>query len=313
MSGSGKKLELTSFDEIFNNEETRREERLERVQMIAVEEMDDFPNHPFKVCDDEKMQDTIESIRQNGVLVPAIVRPKENGRYEIVAGHRRRYACTAAGITEMPAIIRDMTDDEAIIIMVDSNLQRETILPSEKAFAYKMKLDAMKRQAGRPAKENVCQVGTHFLGQRSDQIMAREVNESARTIQRYIRLTELIPDILEMVDGKEISFNAGVEVSYLKKEEQQQLVEVMDYGECVPFLSQAQRLKKASAENRLTKEVIAEIMNEDKAADIKLTLGGSKIKKYFPREYTSKQMEQVILELLEHWSKGQDEARKQNA
>ncbi len=303
MSGSGKKLELTSFDEIFNNEETRREERLERVQMIAVEEMDDFPNHPFKVCDDEKMQDTIESIRQNGVLVPAIVRPKENGRYEIVAGHRRRYACTAAGITEMPAIIRDMTDDEAIIIMVDSNLQRETILPSEKAFAYKMKLDAMKRQAGRPAKENVCQVGTHFLGQRSDQIMAREVNESARTIQRYIRLTELIPDILEMVDGKEISFNAGVEVSFLKKEEQQQLVEIMEYDECVPSLSQAQRLKKSSAENRLTKEVIAEIMSEDKAADIKLTLGGSKIKKYFPREYTPKQMEQVILKLLDNWSK----------
>ncbi len=303
MSGSGKKLELTSFDEIFNNEETRREERLERVQMIAVEEMDDFPNHPFKVCDDEKMQDTIESIRQNGVLVPAIVRPKENGRYEIVAGHRRRYACTAAGITEMPAIIRDMTDDEAIIIMVDSNLQRETILPSEKAFAYKMKLDAMKRQAGRPAKENVCQVGTHFLGQRSDQIMAREVNESARTIQRYIRLTELIPDILEMVNGKEISFNAGVEVSFLKKEEQQQLVEIMEYDECVPSLSQAQRLKKSSAENRLTKEVIAEIMSEDKAADIKLTLGGSKIKKYFPREYTPKQMEQVILKLLDNWSK----------
>ncbi len=276
---------------------------MERVQMIAVEEMDDFPNHPFKVCDDEKMQDTIESIRQNGVLVPAIVRPKENGRYEIVAGHRRRYACTAAGITEMPAIIRDMTDDEAIIIMVDSNLQRETILPSEKAFAYKMKLDAMKRQAGRPAKENVCQVGTHFLGQRSDQIMAREVNESARTIQRYIRLTELIPDILEMVDGKEISFNAGVEVSFLKKEEQQQLVEIMEYDECVPSLSQAQRLKKSSAENRLTKEVIAEIMSEDKAADIKLTLGGSKIKKYFPREYTPKQMEQVILKLLDNWSK----------
>lgn len=303
MSGSGKKLELTSFDEIFNNEETRREERLERVQMIAVEEMDDFPNHPFKVCNDEKMQDTIESIRENGVLVPAIVRPKENGRFEIVAGHRRRFACAAAGIAEMPAIVRDMTDDEAIIIMVDSNLQRETILPSEKAFAYKMKLDAMKRQAGRPAKENVCQVGTHFLGQRSDQIMAREVNESARTIQRYIRLTELIPDILEMVDGKEISFNAGVEVSFLKKEEQQQLVEIMEYDECVPSLSQAQRLKKSSAENRLTKEVIAEIMSEDKAADIKLTLGGSKIKKYFPREYTPKQMEQVILKLLDNWSK----------
>ena len=303
MSGSGKKLELTSFDEIFNNEETRREERLERVQMIAVEEMDDFPNHPFKVCDDEKMQDTIESIRQNGVLVPAIVRPKENGRYEIVAGHRRRYACTAAGITEMPAIIRDMTDDEAIIIMVDSNLQRETILPSEKAFAYKMKLDAMKRSAGRPTKENGSQVGNNFSGRKSSDILAEQSGESKNQIFRYIRLTELIPDILEMVDGKEISFNAGVEVSFLKKEEQQQLVEIMEYDECVPSLSQAQRLKKSSAENRLTKEVIAEIMSEDKAADIKLTLGGSKIKKYFPREYTPKQMEQVILKLLDNWSK----------
>ena len=176
-----------------------------------------------------------------------------------------------------------------------------------------MKLDAMKRSAGRPTKENGSQVGNNFSGRKSSDILAEQSGESKNQIFRYIRLTELIPDILEMVDGKEISFNAGVEVSYLKKEEQQQLVEVMDYGECVPFLSQAQRLKKASAENRLTKEVIAEIMNEDKAADIKLTLGGSKIKKYFPREYTSKQMEQVILELLEHWSKGQDEARKQNA
>ena len=201
-----------------------------------------------------------------------------------------------------------MTDDEAIIIMVDSNLQRETILPSEKAFAYKMKLDAIKRQAGRPLKNNCGQVVPNYFGKKSVEVLGEQVGESYKQIQRYIRLTELIPDILEMVDGKEISFNAGVEVSYLKKEEQQQLVEVMEYGECVPSLSQAQRLKKASAENRLTKEVIAEIMNEDKAADIKLTLGGSKIKKY-----TSKQMEQVILELLEHWSKGQDEARKQNA
>lgn len=310
MSGSGKIPKLTSFDDIFKSEETRQEQQQERVQMIAVTEMDDFPNHPFKVCDDEKMQDTIESIRENGVLVPAIVRPKENGRYEIVSGHRRRYACAAAGIAEIPAIVRDMTDDEAIIIMVDSNLQRETILPSEKAFAYKMKLDAMKRRAGRPSKENMCQVGTHLLGQRSDQIMAKEVSESARTIQRYIRLTELIPDILKMVDEKEISFNAGVEVSYLKKDEQEQMVEIMDYDECIPSLSQAQRLKKSSMENRLTKEVIAEIMSKDKAADIKLTLGSSKIKKYFPREYTSKQMEQVILELLEHWSKEQNEMRK---
>ncbi len=311
MSGSGKKLELTSFDEIFNNEETRREERLERVQMIAVEEMDDFPNHPFKVCNDEKMQDTIESIRENGVLVPAIVRPKENGRYEIVAGHRRRFACAAAGIAEMPAIVRDMTDDEAIIIMVDSNLQRETILPSEKAFAYKMKLDAMKRQ-GKRTDLTCAQVGHKLAGTKSRDILAEQVGESKNQIQRYIRLTELIPPILEMVDEKEISFNAGVEVSYLKKEEQEQLVEVMEYDECVPSLSQAQRLKKSSAENRLTKEVIAEIMSEDRATDIKLTIGGSKIKKYFPKEYTPKQMAQVFLQLLDKWSRKrqQDEMQR---
>ena len=312
MKHNGESLKLASYEDLFKNEETRQEEQQERVQMIATAEMDDFPNHPFQVCNDEKMRDTIESIQENGVLVPAIVRPKENGRYEIVSGHRRRYACMAAGIAEMPAIVRDMTDDEAIIIMVDSNLQRETILPSEKAFAYKMKLDAMKRQ-GKRTDLTSAQLGRKLGGKESREILAEQVGESRNQIARFIRLTELIPDILEMVDEKEISFNAGVEVSYLKKEEQQQLMEVMEYGECVPSLSQAQRLKKASAENRLTKEVIAEIMNEDKAADIKLTLGGSKIKKYFPREYTSKQMEQVILELLEHWSKGQDEARKQNA
>ena len=303
MKNNGKSLKLASYEDLFKNEETRQEEQQERVQMIAIAEMDDFPNHPFHVCNDEKMQDTIESIQANGVLVPAIVRPKENGRYEIVSGHRRRYACMAAGIVEMPAIVRKMTDDEAIIIMVDSNLQRETILPSEKAFAYKMKLDAMKRSAGRPTKENGSQVGNNFSGRKSSDILAEQSGESKNQIFRYIRLTELIPDILEMVDGKEISFNAGVEVSFLKKEEQQQLVEIMEYDECVPSLSQAQRLKKSSAENRLTKEVIAEIMSEDKAADIKLTLGGSKIKKYFPREYTPKQMEQVILKLLDNWSK----------
>ncbi len=302
MKPNGKNMKLAAFDDIFKNEETRQEEQMERVQMIAVAEMDDFPNHPFQVCNDEKMRDTIESIRENGVLVPAIIRPKEDGRYEIVAGHRRRYACTAAGIAEMPAIVREMTDDEAIIIMVDSNLQRETILPSEKAFAYKMKLDAMKRQ-GKRTDLTSCQVGTKLGEQRADMIMAKEVSESARTIQRYIRLTELIPDLLEMVDEKKISFNAGVEVSFLRKEEQQQLMEIMDYDECVPSLSQAQRLKKASVENRLTKEVIAEIMSEERSADIKLTIGSSKIKKYFPGEYTPKQMEEVILNLLEHWSK----------
>lgn len=303
MKNNGTSMKLASYDDIFKDEESRQEERLERVKLIPIGEMDDFPNHPFKVCDDEKMQDTIESIRENGVLVPAIVRPKADGRYEIIAGHRRRYACAAAGITEMPAIIRDLTDDEATIIMVDSNLQRETILPSEKAFAYKMKLEAMKRRAGRPTKENCGQVVPNYFGKKSTEVIGEQVGESYKQIQRYIRLTELIPDILEMVDTKDISFNAGVEVSYLKKEEQEQLVEVMEYDECVPSLSQAQRLKKCSIENRLTKEVMAEIMSEDRAADIKLTIGGSKIKKYFPREYTPKQMEQVILKLLDNWSK----------
>lgn len=299
MKNNGKSLKLASFDDIFKNEETRQEEQQERVRMIAVAEMDDFPNHPFQVCDDEKMKDTIKSIEENGVLVPAIVRPKENGRYEIVSGHRRRYACMAAGIAEMPALVRDMTDDEAIIIMIDSNLQRETILPSEKAFAYKMKLDAMKRQ-GKRTDLTLSQVGTKL---RSDAILAEQVGESRNQISRYIRLTELIPDILEMVDEKKISFNAGVEVSHLRKEEQRQLMEAMEYDECVPSLNQAQRLKKASAENRLTKEVIAEILSEERAGNMKLTIGGGKIKKYFPQEYTPKQMEQVILELLEHWSK----------
>jgi ParB family chromosome partitioning protein len=271
--------------------------------MIAIDEMEDFPNHPFKVTDDEKMWDTVESIKQNGVLVPAIVRPKENGNYEIVAGHRRRFACELAGIKEMPAIVRELTDDEATIIMVDSNLQRENILPSEKAFAYKMKLEAMKRQAGRPSKDNLCQIGTNLLGIRSDVIMSKEVNESARTIQRYIRLTELTKNLLDAVDNKVISFNAGVEISYLKKEEQTQLFEIMECNECAPSINQAQRLKKCSLENRLTKEVLKEIMNEEKDFNVKVTLGGNKIKKYFPREYTPQQMEQVILRLLDNWSR----------
>ena len=302
MKDNEKKLTLTSFDDIFKNDETRQEEKAERVQLISVDLMDDFPNHPFKILDDEKMQDTIESIKQNGVLVPVIIRPKQDGRYEIVSGHRRHYACIAADVKEMPAIVRDMTDDEATIIMVDSNLQRENILPSEKAFAYKMKLDAMKRQ-GQRTDLTSCQVGTKLSGIRSDEVMSKEVNESGRTIQRYIRLTELITELLDMVDEKTMSFNAGVELSYLQKEEQRQLYEIMECDECSPSLNQAQRLKKCSMENRLTKEVITEIMSEEKSIDMKVTLGGNKIKKYFPRDYTPKQMEQVILKLLDNWSK----------
>ena len=303
MSDIRKKMKLTSYKDIFENEESRKEEHLERIQIIPIAEMDDFPNHPFHVCDDEKMKDTIESIRENGVLVPVIVRPRENRRYEIISGHRRVYACRVLDIAEIPAIVRDLTEDEATIIMVDSNLQRETILPSEKAFAYKMKLEALNRKAGRPQKNNCGQVVHNYFGKKSIEVIGEQVGESYKQIQRYIRLTELIPDILEMVDEKKFSFNAGVEVSYLKTLEQQQLVEIIECNERVPSLSQARRLKNASMENRLTEEVIMEIMSEERPADTKLTIGGDKINKYFPREYTPKQMEKVILELLEQWNK----------
>ena len=290
---------MTSYDDIFKNEKTRQEETTERVQLISVDFMDSFPNHPFKILDDDKMRDTMESIKQNGVLVPALVRPKQNGRYEIVSGHRRHYACMMAGIKEMPAIVRDMTDDEATIIMVDSNLQRETILPSEKAFAYKMKLEAIKHQ-GKRRDLTSAQVVPKLTAREK---VANEAGVNRMEITRYIRLTELITELLDMVDEKTMSFHAGVELSYLPKEEQKQLYEIMERDECSPSLNQAQRLKKCSMENRLTKEVIIEIMNEEKSMDMKVTLGGNKIKKYFPKDYTPKQMEQIILKLLDNWSK----------
>ena len=299
MKNNEKKLTLTSYDDIFKNEKTRQEETTERVQLISVDFIDSFPNHPFKILDDDKMRDTMESIKQNGVLVPAIVRPKQNGRYEIVSGHRRHYACMMAGIKEMPAIVRDMTDDEATIIMVDSNLQRETILPSEKAFAYKMKLEAIKHQ-GKRRDLTSAQVVPKLTAREK---VANEAGVNRMEITRYIRLTELITELLDMVDEKTMSFHAGVELSYLPKEEQKQLYEIMERDECSPSLNQAQRLKKCSMENRLTKEVIIEIMNEEKSMDMKVTLGGNKIKKYFPKDYTPKQMEQIILKLLDNWSK----------
>ena len=299
MKNNEKKLTLTSYDDIFKNEKTLQEETTERAQLISVDFMDSFPNHPFKILDDDKMRDTMESIKQNGVLVPAIVRPKQNGRYEIVSGHRRHYACMMAGIKEMPAIVRDMTDDEATIIMVDSNLQRETILPSEKAFAYKMKLEAIKHQ-GKRRDLTSAQVVPKLTAREK---VANEAGVNRMEITRYIRLTELITELLDMVDEKTMSFHAGVELSYLPKEEQKQLYEIMERDECSPSLNQAQRLKKCSMENRLTKEVIIEIMNEEKSMDMKVTLGGNKIKKYFPKDYTPKQMEQIILKLLDNWSK----------
>lgn len=269
---------------------------------LPLSELHPFRNHPFKVVDDEKMQDTAQSIREHGVLVPAIVRPREEGGYEIVAGHRRHFASQIAGLDTMPAIVRDLDDDAATIIMVDSNLQRETLLPSERAWAYKMKLDAMKRQAGRPSKDNCSQVGNNFSGQRSSELMAQQIGESKNQIFRFIRLTELIPPLLDMVDERKIAFNPAVELSYLKPEEQVALLDAMESEQTTPSLSQAQRLKKFSQEGHLSIDVMRAIMSEEKKTDLdRITLTGEKVNKYFPRSYTPQQKEQVILKLLEGW------------
>ena len=279
MKSSAKNIKLTSVDDLFSTEESRADENREKIIEIPLQELFTFNNHPFKVIDNEAMFDTAESVKQYGVLVPAIARPRDEGGYELVAGHRRKRACELAEFSSMPVIVRNLNDDEATIIMVDSNLQRENILPSERAFAYKMKLSAMKRQAGRPSKENVSQVGTQ---KRSDQLLAEQVGDSRNQVQRYIRLTELIPELLSMVDEKKIAFNPAVELSYLKKEEQTDLIEAMDMEQATPSLSQAQRLKKFSAEGKLSLEVMSAIMSEEKKGEIdKVTLTGDKIKKYF--------------------------------
>ena len=301
MKSSARKIQLTSYDDLFKNDEERMADTQERIQMLSPEKMQPFPNHPFKVIDDDKMTDMVESIKEYGVLVPIIVRPVEDGNYEIVSGHRRHHAAVLAGQEKIPAIVREMDDDAAVLVMVDSNLQRENILPSEKAFAYKMKLEAMKRQAGRP-KENATQIGQDFMrGKYSVEILSEQVNESRNQIQRYIRLTYLIPDILEMVDNKNIAFNAAVEISYLSEKEQKLLHDNMDVNECSPSLSQAKRLKKYSQEGKLTEDMIDAIMTEEKEMDTKLVLKGDTIKKYFPKEYTPMQMQQVITKLLENW------------
>ena len=250
------------------------------------------------------MFDTTESVKQYGVLVPAIARPRDEGGYELVAGHRRKRACELAELETMPVIVRSLDDDAAIIIMVDSNLQRENILPSERAFAYKMKLEAMKRQAGRPSKENGSQVGNNLLGKKSSDILAEQIGESKNQIYRYIRLTHLIPELLSMVDEKKIAFNPAVELSFLKNEEQADLLEAMDMEQATPSLSQAQRLKKFSNEGKLSLEVMSAIMSEEKKGDLdKVTLTGDKLKRYFPKSYTPKQMEETIIKLLEGWHK----------
>ena len=305
MKSSAKNIRLSSLDDLFSTEETRQEAQAdagrEKVRMIPLDELHPFAHHPFKVKDDEAMQDTVESVKAYGVLVPAIARPREEGGYELVAGHRRHRASLLAGLAEMPVIVREMDDDEATIIMVDSNLQRETLLPSERAFAYRMKLEAMKRRAGRPSKENLSQVGTQ---KRSDQTMADQIGESRNQIQRFIRLTYLVPPLLDMVDEHKVAFNPAVELSYLTSEEQTVLLDAMDSEQSTPSLSQAQRLKKFSQEGRLSEDIMRAILSEEKKPEVgKITLSSDKLRRYFPKSYTPQQMEQTIFRLLEQWQR----------
>lgn len=308
MKSSAKNINLTSVDDLFSTEESRADAGREKVMEIALTELFPFKNHPFKVKDDEAMAETAESIKEYGVLVPAIARPRDEGGYELVAGHRRHRASELAGLDTMPVLVRNLDDDAATIIMVDSNLQRENILPSERAFAYKLKLDAIKRKAGRPTKENGSQVGDNL---RSVNILSENAPDSARQIQRYIRLTELIPELLDMVDDKKIAFNPAVELSYLKPEEQTNLLEAMDMEQATPSLSQAQRLKKFSAEGKCTLEAMCAIMSEEKKGELdKITLTSDKLRKYFPKSYTPQKMEETILKLLEGWHKKRTQSQE---
>ena len=301
MKSSAKKIELASVDDLFSTEEGRQDAKLEKIQEIPLSELHPFRNHPFKVKDDEAMMETADSIKQYGVLVPAIARPDPEGGYELVAGHRRRRASELAEKETMPVIIRDLDDDAATIIMVDSNLQRESLLPSERAFAYKMKLEAVKHQGARTDLTSR-QVGEK--SQTSIQKVADQAGESQRQVQRYIRLTELIPELMDMVDEKKIAFNPAYELSFLKTDEQQMLVETMDYEQATPSLSQAQRMKKFSQEGKLSEDVMLAIMSEEKKADLdKVTLSSDTLRKYFPKSYTPAKMQETIIKLLEQWQK----------
>ena len=300
MPKKGVNISLSSYDDIFSTEESRKEAKQERVQEISLSELHPFEGHPFRVIDDEDMVKTVESIKEYGVLTPAIVRPDPDGGYEIISGHRRHHASELAGKDTMPVIVRDMDDDAAIILMVDSNLQRETILPSERAFAYRMKLDAIKHQGNR-ADLTSRQVGEKLLSVTKVSI---DANESERQVHRYIRLTELIPELLDMVDEKKIAFNPAVELSYLAKEEQKDFLEAMDYAQATPSLSQAQRIKKLSQDGECTLDAMCEVMNEIKKGELeKVTLKSDVLRKYFPKSYTNKQMEEKIIQLLEQWQK----------
>ena len=300
MKSSAKNIVLKSVDDIFQTEENRADAQRERVQEIPLDQLKPFKNHPFKVRDDQRMLDTADSIREYGVLVPAIARPDPEGGYELISGHRRKRGCEMAGLQTMPVIIRDLDDDAAVLVMVDSNIQREELLPSERAFAYKMKLEALKHQGARSDLTS-SQLGTKL---RADELLAQQAGESRNQVQRFIRLTELISELLDLVDERKLAFNPAVEVSYLKQDEQRMLLEAMDAEQTTPSLSQAQRLKKFSQEGRLTEEAMSAIMSEEKKSDMdKVTLRSDTLRRYFPKSYTPKQMEQTIIKLLDVWQK----------
>ena len=302
MKSSAKNIVLKSVDDIFQTEENRADAQRERVQEIPLDQLKPFRNHPFKVRDDQRMLDTVDSIREYGVLVPAIARPDPEGGYELISGHRRKRGCEMAGLQTMPVIIRDLDDDAAVLVMVDSNIQREELLPSERAFAYKMKLEALKHQGARSDLTS-SQLGTKL---RADELLAEQAGESRNQVQRFIRLTELISELLDMVDERKLAFNPAVEVSYLKRDEQRMLLEAMDAEQTTPSLSQAQRLKKFSQEGRLTEEAMSAIMSEEKKSEMdKVTLRSDTLYKYFPKSYTPKQMEQTIIRLLDVWKQRQ--------
>ena len=298
-------VSLKGADDIFSTEESRQEQQREQVQQIPIGELFPFKNHPFKVLDDESMQRTVESVEQYGVLSPLIARPRPEGGYEIISGHRRQHAAQLAGLDTLPVIVRNMDDDAAVLLMVDSNLQRETILPSERAFAYKMKLEAMKHQAGRPTQDNYSQVGNNF-GTLSSEEMAEELGTSKNQIFRYIRLTNLVPELLDMVDEKKISFNPAVELSYLDTNQQRDFLEAMQDTQNAPSLSQAQRLKKLAQEGHFSYDVAFAVMGEEKKAELdKVVIKNDTLRKYFPRSYTPKQMEDTIIKLLDQWQRKQ--------
>lgn len=302
MKSAAKNIQLASYDDLFKTDEERQADAQERIQNLPLDKLEPFPNHPFKVIDDDKMLETVESIKERGVLVPILVRSKNDGNFEIVSGHRRHHASQLAGLTEIPAIVREMDDDTAILLMVDSNLQREELLPSEKAFAYKMKLDAIKRQGQRT------DLTSGQIVQKSKfsvQIVGEQAGENYKQVQRYIRLTNLIPDLLDRVDNKTMAFNAAVEVSYLTEQEQIMLCDAIEREECTPNLSQAKRLKQYSQDSKLDENVMDAIMTEEKPIEDKLVLKGDVLAKYFPKTYTPSQKQKIIVKLLEDWHKRQ--------